>query len=186
MAGLGLTVSPGFLLLGAALYYMGGWPALAAFLAAALAHELGHLTGIFLAGATIRGVHITACGPMIEYSGALTGRQEAGIIAAGPMAGLLFAVCCFITDIPFLCYAGAIALLAALFNLLPVLPMDGGRLAQYGLELVMPASWAAVVLRIAGNLCAAGVLATGVYIHSIAAAAAGIWMAALANVPELR
>lgn len=186
MAGLGLTISPGFLLLGAALYYMGSWPALGAFLAAGLAHELGHLTGIFLAGATIQSVHITACGPVINYSGALTKRQEAGIIAAGPMAGLFFAVCCFLTDIPFLCYAGAVALLASAFNLLPVLPMDGGRLAQYGLELVMPEPWAAVVLRITGSLCAAGVLATGIYIRSIAAAAAEIWMAALANVPKLR
>ncbi|MCD7769143.1 MAG: hypothetical protein LUH36_03360 [Oscillospiraceae bacterium] len=186
MAGLGLTVSPGFLLLGAALYYMGGWPAAAAFLAAGLAHELGHLTALFLAGAAVRGVRITACGPVIDYSGVLTRRQEAGIIAAGPVAGLLFAVCCFITDIPFLRYAGAIALLGTAFNLLPVLPMDGGRLAQYGLELVMKPQWASAVLRIAGSLCALGVLVTGLHIRSVAAAAVGIWMAALANVPELR
>ena len=98
MAGLALTVSPGFVLLAAALYFLGGTGALAAFLAAALAHELGHLTGMFLTGASVRGIRITACGPVIEYSGALTAREEIGIVAAGPLAGVLFAALCFLTD----------------------------------------------------------------------------------------
>ena len=185
MAGLALTVSPGFVLLAAALYFLGGTGALAAFLAAALAHELGHLTGMFLTGASVRGIRITACGPVIEYSGALTAREEIGIVAAGPLAGVLFAALCFLTDVPFLIYTGAVALLAALFKL-PVLPMDGGRLAQYALETVMEERAADTVLRVTGTLCALGVLATGVCIRSVAAAAAGIWMGALANFPDLR
>ena len=186
MDGLALTVSPGFLLLAAALYFMGGVTALAAFFAAALAHELGHLAALFMAGAVIRGIRITACGPVIEYGGPITPRGEMGIVAAGPVAGLLFAALCFITDVPFLIYTGAIALLAAMFNLLPVLPMDGGRLAQYALETVTDGKTAARILRVTGTLCAAGVLATGICVRSITAAAVGIWMAALANFPELR
>ena len=186
MAGLELTVSPGFLLLAASLYFVGGVGALAAFMAAALAHELGHMAAMFMVGASIRGIRVTLCGPVIEYSGALTRREELGILAAGPVAGLLFAALCFLTDIPFLCYAGSIALLAAMFNLLPVVPMDGGRLAQYALETVMPAPTAAVILRVSGTLCALGVFATGVCIRSPAAAAAGIWMGMLANWPKLR
>ena len=186
MAGLELTVSPGFLLLAASLYFAGGIGAVAAFAAAALAHELGHVAAMFMAGASVRGVRITLWGPVIEYSGVLTQREELGILAAGPVAGLLFAALCFLTDIPFLCYAGAIALFAAMFNLLPVLPMDGGRLAQYVLEAVMPESAAAVVLRVSGSLCALGVFATGICIRSLAAAAVGIWMGMLANWPDLR
>ena len=186
MDGLALTVSPGFLLLAAALYFMGGVTAMAAFFAAALAHELGHLAAMFMAGAVIRGIRITACGPVIEYGGPITPREEMGIVAAGPVAGLLFAALCFITDVPFLIYTGAIALLAAMFNLLPVLPMDGGRLAQYALETVTDGKTTARILRLTGTLCAAGVLATGICVRSITAAAVGIWMAALANFPELR
>lgn len=186
MAGLALTVSPGFLLLAASVYFVGGPGALAAFGAAALAHELGHLTAMFLAGASVRGIRVTACGPVIDYTGAVTRREEMGILAAGPLAGIFFAVLCFLTDIPFLCYTGAIALLAAMFNLLPVLPMDGGRLAQYALETVFSERTARRILQITGTLCAVGVLATGVYIRSIAAAAIGIWMGLLANFPALR
>lgn len=186
MDSLGLSISPGFVLLAAALYFIGGAGALAAFLAAALAHELGHLAAIFITGATIRRVRITACGPVIEYSGALTKKQEMGIVAAGPVAGLLFAGLCFLTDIPYICYAGAIALLAAMFNLLPVLPMDGGRLALYGLETALSPQTASIVMRVLGTACAVGVAATGITMASPAAAAAGIWMAVLANVPDLR
>lgn len=186
MDGLALTVSPGFILLAAALYFVGGVGALAAFLAAAVAHELGHLTAMFLAGATVRGVRVTACGPVIDYGGGLTRREEMGIVAAGPLAGLFFAALCFITDIPFLIYTGAIALLAAMFNLLPALPMDGGRLALYALETVLDEPAAERVLRLTGTLCALGVLATGVCIRSVTAAAAGIWLGVLANFPKMR
>ncbi len=186
MAGLGLTVSPGFLLLAAALYYMGGLGAVTAFAAAALAHEMGHLAAMFMAEVRIHGIRITVAGPVIEYGGALTRRQEIGILAAGPVAGLLFAALCFITDIPFLCYTGAVALLAGMFNLLPVMPMDGGRLARYALETVMPERTAAILLQAVGNLCALGVFVTGLCIRSVAASAAGIWMGALANWPDLR
>ncbi len=186
MDGLALSVSPGFALLAAAVYFMGGTGALAAFGAAALAHELGHLTAMFLTGVRLRGVRLTAFGPVLEYAGALTAREEMGIVAAGPLAGLLFAALCFLTDVPFLLYTGAVALLAALFNLLPALPMDGGRLARYALETVMTPRAAGIALRVLGTACALGVLATGLCIRSLAAAAAGIWMGALANWPDLR
>ena len=186
MADLVTAVSPGFLLLAASLYFLGGGGALTAFLSAALAHELGHLLMMLLTGAAVKGIRVTACGPVIEYGGLLTARQEMGILAAGPAAGLLFACGCFLADTAYFEYAGAIALLATLFNLLPVIPMDGGRLLQLLLEETMPASGAAVVLRVCGSLCAVGVILTGVYIRSAAAAAIGIWMVLLANVPDLR
>ena len=186
MAGLELTVSPGFFLLAASLYYLGGGGALTAFLTAALAHELGHLTALWLTGAELRRVRVTPCGPVIDYRGELTRRQEMGILAAGPLGGLLFAVFAFIIGTPYFYYTGAIALLAAVFNLLPVMPMDGGRLLRCLLEEAVPARAAEIILRVCGTLCALGVLFTGLAVELPAAAAIGIWMAVLANVPDLR
>ena len=186
MARLGLSVSPGFALLAAALYYIGGGAALAAFLTAALAHELGHMAAIYAVGGHIRRVRVTAAGPVIEYGGALTERQEAGVVAAGPAAGLLFAAGCFLTHAAYFQYAGCVAVLASAFNLLPVYPMDGGRLALYLLRLGMPERAAEITLRALGTVCSAGVTAAGLAVASPAMAAAGLWMAALANFPALR
>ena len=186
MAGLELTVSPGFLLLAASLYYLGGGGALTAFLTAALAHELGHLAVLWLSGAELCRVRITPCGPVIDYRGALTRREEMGVLAAGPLSGLLFALTAFMIGTPYFCYTGAIALLATVFNLLPVMPMDGGRLLACLLEEAVIPRAAEVILCVCGNICSVGVFLTGVMVGIPAAAAIGIWMAVLANVPDLR
>jgi stage IV sporulation protein FB len=186
MAGLVLTVSPGFLLLAAGLYFVGGGGALTAFLTAALAHELGHLTAMICTGANIRGLRLTACGPVIEYVGVLTQAQEMGIVAAGPVAGLLFAGACAMADTAYFSYAGAIALLGTMFNLLPVLPMDGGRLALALLGEVFSEATAQRLLCLMGTVCGLLVTVTGIFIRSPAAAGAGIWMTGLANIPDLR
>ena len=181
-----MTVSPGFVLLTAFLYYVGGGGAVTAFLSAALAHELGHLITIWALGAEIRALRLTPCGPVIEYGGDLTRRQEMCILAAGPLGGMIFALFCFHMDTAYFSYAGAIALLATIFNLLPVLPMDGGRLMQYLLEEVMPCRTAGVVMRLCGNLCAVGTIVSGLWSGSMGGAVMGIWMAVLANMPHLR
>lgn len=186
MADLAMTVSPGFLLLTAFLYYVGGGGAVTAFLSAALAHELGHLTALWALRAEISSFRLTPCGPVIGYRGALTSRQEMCILAAGPLGGIFFALFCFRIGTAYFSYAGAIALLATFFNLLPVAPMDGGRMLALLLEELLPARTCAVILRLCGNICAIGVILTGLWAGSLFAAAVGIWMAALANVPHLR
>ncbi len=168
------------------MYYFGGGAALTAFLTAALAHELGHFTAFLLLGAEVRGIHVTAAGPVIEYAGDLSERQEMAAAAAGPAAGLLFALLCFLAGTPFFRYAGAIAVLSSMFNLMPVPPMDGGRIGLYMMETVMDRHRAERWMRWIGTACAVGAAATGVMIRSPAAAAAGIWMGILANLPELR
>ena len=186
MAGLGLSVNPGFLLLAAFLFFAGGWAAVAALFSAILAHELGHLAAMMISGAEVRRVRIGAAGPVIEFAGELTGRQEMGITAAGPLAGAAFAMLCFWMGTPYFCYVGLISMLATAFNLLPVYPMDGGRLAFLLLCGAMPEKTASGVLRVIGTLCGICVALSGVVLRSAAAAAAGIWMTALANVPGLR
>lgn len=181
-----MNISPGFLVLTAFIYYAGGGGALTAFFSAALAHELGHLAAMWALGAEISRVRITFGGPVLEYGGAFSGRQELCVLAAGPLGGMLFGLLCFSLHTEYFTYVGAIALLATLFNLLPVVPMDGGRLMQILLEEVMPETHAAVVMRLMGNLCAVGVVVTGLWFGFLPVAVMGIWMAALANRRDLR
>lgn len=180
------ALNPSAFLLAAGLYYIGGATALTAFVTAALAHELGHLAAIAASGSVVREIRLTLFGPVIEYGGVLTRRQEVGIAAAGPVAGLLFAASCLFSARPYFMYAGEIALLASLFNLLPIYPMDGGRMARFLLETVLTPETSARILRILGSLCALGVACTGASMHSPAMIAAGLWMMGLANTSELR
>ena len=184
--GSGLSISPGFLLLAASLYYFGGWAAVTAFFSAALAHELGHLLTLLLTGAEIRKIRMTPAGLVIEYTGALSDAQQIAIITAGPAGGFIFALLCFWAGTRYYQYAGAIALLSTLFNLMPVYPMDGGRLSFIILSRIMPDMAAMRFLRWVGSLCSVGVMATGIGISSIPAAAAGVWLLLLANRQDLR
>lgn len=179
-------LNPSAFLLAAGLYYIGGGAALTAFATAALAHELGHLAAIAASGAVVRSIRLTVFGPVIEYGGVLSRRQEAVIVAAGPAAGFLFAAVCLLSASPYFIYAGQIALLATLFNLLPIGSMDGGRLTCFLLETALPPDVSARILQITGCLCAFGVVCTGASMHSPAMIAAGLWMMVLANMAELR
>lgn len=184
MARLGLNIGPGAMLLAAYLYFIGGGAALAAFFTAALAHELGHLLVMALTGAQIRKIELTAAGPVIEYAGCFTPAQEAGIVAAGPLAGLLFAALCFALDTPYFRYAGLVAALGSAFNLLPAYPLDGGRLARLFLEGSIPAGTARLVTGVLGGITAVGVGALGVLWRAPVITAAGILL--LANALGMR
>ena len=186
MAGLGLSVSPGFVLLAAFLYFCGGWASVTALFTAVLAHELGHMAAIALTGAEVRGIRFGASGAVIELAGLLSRRQEMGVAAAGPLAGIAFAAVCFLADTPYFRYAGLISLLASAFNLLPVCPMDGGRLAYLTLCGVMDEASAERIMRVIGTIFGLCVTGTGVCLRSCTMAAAGIWMTVLANAPGLR
>lgn len=102
----------------------------AALLPAVLVHECGHVAALLLGGAALRGIEIGLSGIQIDYVNLNSIAGSLLALAAGPGAGLLYALAACRFGDSYLRLSGAVSLALTLFNLLPVLPLDGGQLVS--------------------------------------------------------
>ncbi len=120
-----------------------GWSFAAGFVALLFVHEMGHVIALRLQG-------IRATAPMfIPFFGAFIGMKqlpdnafaEAMVAYGGPLLGTLGAIACagvgVITGNPFWFALASTGFLLNLFNLLPISPLDGGRI----LGVISPKLW---------------------------------------------
>lgn len=136
-------------------------------LLAVLLHEGGHLLAMARYAALPKAVRLRAGRVAIEKSGRLLGvKEELGIAAAGPLAnllgagaGLLFYTASGLIEAALF---GAVHMLFALFNLLPVTGLDGGTVCF----LLFMGKWGEERARFLSRLLswcfAAAILLTGV------------------------
>lgn len=96
---------------------------LAAVLAAAV-HEACHILALKLCGGHIAQLQIGAMGAVIETA-PMSGRHSALCVLAGPLGGLLLTL--LYPWFPRLAFCAG---LQSLWNLLPIYPMDGGRVLR--------------------------------------------------------
>lgn len=103
---------------------------LLAILSAALLHELGHFLALRLMKGMVKGITITQLGAEMKVEGRLSYGQELLLAAAGPAVNLLLAIVLSHLGPRWeLCYLfGGVHLVLGLFNLLPIMPLDGGML----------------------------------------------------------
>lgn len=186
MSELRLQVGPDFVLMAAALYFFGGTEALCAVLAASAVHELGHLTAMELCGAKTVKLRLGAGGAVLDYAMAGSPWREGILLAAGPLAGALFGGLCLLTGEEFFRFAGAAALLSTGFNLLPALPLDGGRLWRLVLCSAVGQRRGERVLMLLGCLSALLLFGLGLRWRTIVLCAAGIWLGLLVIFPSMR
>ena len=99
-------------------------------LLAALVHEAGHILAIRVLGERIIGIRIGCFGAEITVM-PMEHWQELLCALAGPVSGLLI-----LPLFPWFPCTAAAALVQSLWNLLPVYPLDGGRILRSILRLL--------------------------------------------------
>ena len=128
-----LELSPGFLLFLALLCWVDTLGLFWWVLLAMALHELGHLAAIFLLRGKIVSVRLRFADCLIVTEGLRYG-QELICALAGPAVNLL----CFAAFGRLCTPFAAVSLLLGGFNLLPMLPLDGGRAIHAVLLLLLP------------------------------------------------
>lgn len=177
-------LSAGAIFLLSALYFFGGIVSLSALLLAAAAHELGHIAAIKLLGGGIKTMRFEASGMCINMCGVNGAAAEITALLAGPAAGLIFAIICSYCGAKtanrlLLECAGYGAILTA-YNLLPALPLDGGRSVFALLSEAMGFERAKNIIELSGFITGLGLAAAGLAMlgKELGAALliAGIWL----------
>ena len=137
-----LEASPGFLLLLGLLFWLDEGVGLLPWgLLACLLHELGHITAAIALSGHVERLSLTAVGAelSIRYDRPLTYGQDSLVALAGPAANLLSGALALALGWEL---AAALTLAVGLFNLLPILPLDGGRVIYGLLANRLDADWA--------------------------------------------
>ncbi len=162
----------------AALWFalLNGWKPLILIFSAAAVHECGHLLLLRLFHAPVTAFRITLFGAeMRTVNSSLSYPAEIAAVLAGPGANLLFgAAALHLPGIcPFPAAAGAHFALA-LFNLLPVYPLDGGRLLELLLSWSISPDCGVRAAKIAGAVSGTG--AAAFLLWTVARTGGNLWL----------
>ena len=153
------------------------------FFACLLAHELGHALIARRLGVRVRGITLFLLGGLSEISEEINvPRNEFAIALAGPLVsaalGGAFSVAAYAAAGPVEAVAASLALgnlFLAVFNLIPGLPLDGGRLLRAGIWRLTGDRRRATLIGVAGGrLLALAMLILGVFVLT-RGSTAGVW-----------
>ena len=144
----------GALLIGLLAFLLDGTEMLALF-CAVTAHELGHVLALRLLSCRVDAVSLTATGPVLHCASPQLGWRGMLCALSGPAGGALL----WLGLRGLFPLAVEMSFVLTAVNLLPVLPLDGGR-ALYA--VVMPFPHGARIVRCVRVVAAAGLFAVGV------------------------
>lgn len=137
MRNIKVSCSVGFLLLLAGLIYLDGPKLFFQIFSACALHEAGHFAAVILTGSNVHSLRLTAVGAEMKLIPEITlsYTQDLLIAIAGPCVNLLLTWVSIQVDAYL--FAG-INLCFGVLNLLPVFPLDGGRILSCVLSYFWP------------------------------------------------
>lgn len=179
-----IRISAGALILAAGAYYFCEIKTLTALLIPILVHELGHIAALLMLGFSLRSFKAELKGLCITYSGSCGAVGHAMAAAAGPMAGLIYAAAASWAgdrlQSDWLCLSAGLSLILSVFNLLPALPLDGGRIFTLLANAFLGERRGTAVSDALGFVCAAALLAAGIWLmlrgRGVALVLAATWL----------
>lgn len=127
---------------------------------AALLHELGHVLMMLLCGVRVRAVRLRLFDVLIEADDAPGVRADVLITLGGVTVNFLFAALLCPVDLRY----GLPHLMLGIFNLLPVLSLDGGHLLELILEKHFSPHTVVSVLRVTTFLFILPLMTAGLYL----------------------
>ncbi len=148
-------------------FVLGFWQSLIAAYTLAALHELAHILAARRLGVGVSGVELLPFGVSMRLleDGIKSPADEIKISIAGPAASLLTAYLCYgVYRLPNRDFVILSALSMAVFNLLPVMPLDGGRIFRAALVKRYGCIRAASCSRAVSKLFAVLVVLCGVWL----------------------
>ncbi len=125
------SLSPGAIFVLSFVYFFGGLSGLAAVILSIAVHEAGHAVAVITLGGKVKGLRFNFSGLCMDVAGAYSTVGEVFIHLSGPLAGGVLAYACAkLGDAAannFFLRTAGISLALTIYNLLPALPLDGGR-----------------------------------------------------------
>ena len=158
------------------------------FFASLLLHELGHARQARREGMEIEGITLWLFGGVAQFKGAFpSAGAEFRVAIAGPVVslglGILFVLVAVFAGLPsavegVVAWLGYINLTLLVFNLLPALPLDGGRVLRSALWYFRgDLAWATRVAADVGRAFGFLFIATGIALLIFQGSFSGAWLA---------
>lgn len=182
--GFQIRISTGFILLAALLFFFDDCGLIAACVPAIAVHELGHVLVMLFFGVKPLRLSADTSGLSLDYAGSLDSTAEFFTALSGPALGLMFALTCsklgraYGSEYLLLC--AGLGTVINLFNLLPCLPLDGGRALR---AIFSQFRLGETVVTVLGYITAAVLISSGLWFiyhgQGFAPFIAGIWLLVL-------
>ena len=132
MNGRRVTISLALTLAAAFIYYVVNIETAIAIALPVVVHELSHIIALRYFGLKVKSVRAELTGLCIDYCGFAKPLAHIAAAFAGPAGGFIYAYAASLiareTGCAWMELSAGISLLLSVFNLLPVLPLDGGRI----------------------------------------------------------